>query len=185
MHGHDVGDHGHIGQGGHPRHEVLAEGGVGAQYMAVACVFGKGYDLRGQYGGHGVFVGLIVYQMHVGHTGQFRGFVGDGLAVVGQHQHLDIATNIGGARYRTARGIQKLAVVMIGNDKNLVAHIRLFSFSLATSSSTVSTMMPPARLGGALVVTVSMGVAAATSSSSKARASIGFFLAFMMLGSFR
>src|SRR5699024_7265607 len=53
MHGHDVGHHGRVQQGGHARHEVFAEGGVRTQDVAVVTGFGYCHDLRGGGGCQG------------------------------------------------------------------------------------------------------------------------------------
>ena len=66
----------------------------------------------------------------------------------------------------------------------LAAQMTLASFlSLSTRSSTLSTITPPARLGGSDTRTVSSCAAISTPRSAGESASIFFFFAFMMAGS--
>ena len=66
----------------------------------------------------------------------------------------------------------------------LAAQMTLASFlSLSTRSSTLSTITPPARLGGSDTRTVSSCAVISTPRSAGESASIFFFFAFMMAGS--
>src|SRR5699024_1793006 len=143
-------------------------------------------DLRRQCGGHGMGILGTIDMQRLGHPVDAGGFLGQGGAVVGEHQHVD---GVRGQFDRAAHGARgggiEFAVQMVGDDQYLVAHSRPFSLSLLTSSSTLSTMTPASRLGGGAVFVVSSCAAACTPRSSRLVSSMVLRLAFMMSGSFR
>ena len=57
------------------------------------------------------------------------------------------------------------------------------SLNFATNSSTLATFTPPTRLGGSVTLSVSNWVIISAPSCSGFRVIMGFFLAFMILGS--
>jgi len=74
-------------------------------------------------------------------------------------------------------------VVVFGNDKHGHDQITFASFfSLATRVATSGTLMPAPRLGGSSTFKVARRGATSTPKAAGAMVSMGFFLAFMMLG---
>ena len=115
---HHVGHLGHAEQGGDGRHQVLAEGGAGAEHVGV--VLGQRGDLRRLRLGDGVGVGGIGDGQHLGHAGDLRGLGGDAGRIRGEHDDVD------GVRLQRLRGGHalggggvELAVQVFGDDQYL------------------------------------------------------------------
>ena len=145
---HHVGDLGHAEQGGDAGHQVLAEGGAGAEHVGIA--LGQRRDLRRQHLRDGVGIGGIGDGQHVRHAGDLRGLGGDAGRIGGEHDDVD------GIRLQRLRGAHalgggrvELAVQVFGDDQNLAHHSNPFCFSVATSSAASFTITPRLRLAGA------------------------------------
>src|SRR5260370_6107639 len=74
-------------------------------------------------------------------------------------------------------------VVVVGDDEYGHQITRASFFSLSTSSATEPTLTPPWRLAGSSTLSVIRRGVTSTPSSSGVIGTIGFFFAFMMLGS--
>jgi len=74
-------------------------------------------------------------------------------------------------------------VAVFGDDENGHQITRASFFSLSTSSVTEPTLTPPWRFAGSSTLSVTRRGATSTASASGVSCSIGFFFAFMMLGS--
>ena len=113
--------------------------------VAVGCL----RDLRRQYGGQRLRVLGAGDRQHAGDAADLRGFGGDGVRRVGQHQHVDgIGRQCGGAAHAFGGARVELAVQVFGNDQNLAHQTSPFSFSAETSSATSLTITPRERLAG-------------------------------------
>jgi hypothetical protein len=121
---------------------------------------------------------------HGAHAGDLRRRPGGGLHALAQHQHVDVAPDLLGGGDGFQRGVADGLAVVVGDDEHGHGQSTPASFfSRTTRSATVSTLIPPPRLGGSLTFsTVSRG-ATSTPKSAGVFWSMGFFLAFMMLGS--
>ena len=144
---------------------------------------GEARDHGGQVLGHAMFQGRRIRVQDLGHPGDLGSGFGDAGAIVAGDQDVDVAADLGGCRHGVqGRGLD-LRIVVLGDDE--VAHQMTFaSFrSLSTSSATDSTLTPPARLGGSVTFKVTRRGPTSTPRSAGDMVSIGFFFAFMMLGS--
>src|SRR5262249_58490847 len=88
----------------------------------------------------------------------------------------------GGGDGVQGRGLQ-CPVVVLGNNENRHQITRASLFNLSTSSCTEPTLTPPPRFGGSSTFSVTSRGVTSTPSCSGVKLSIGFFFAFMMLGS--
>ena len=134
-----------------------------------------------------MIIGGIVGQQHLGGAGDLRRRLGDRPARGARHQDVHIAARrfrdlrCGGHRVE-GRGLQ-CPVVVFGDDENRHQITRASSLSLSTSSATEPTLTPPCRFAGSSTFKVTSRGVTSTPSCSGVMISIGFFLAFMMLGS--
>src|SRR5262249_29957635 len=151
----DVGNLGHVEQGGHARQQVLAVAAGRGQDVAVALgqIDHQRGDVFGQLVGE---VGGIGHQ-HLGHAGQLGGGLGGGAGVVACHQQVHVAAELlRGGDGVEGGGLQR-GVVVFGNDEDRHDQITFASFfSLATSSATEPTLMPALRTGGSDTLSVLM-----------------------------
>src|SRR5579872_1999941 len=96
---------------------------------------------------------------------------------------MDLAPHRGGAGKGASGGGFEGSAIMLGNDEKGHQITRASVMSLSTSSLTEATFLPPWRLAGSSTLRVMRRGAASTPSASGVITSIGFFLAFMILGS--
>ena len=132
-----------------------------------------------------MLVGRVLDDQHLGDACEGGGLGGHRITGYRAHEHADLC--IGNrARAGDALGggeVQGLAVVL-GNDEDLGAHRIPFFLSASTSSAASFTRTPFWRSGGGSNFTSFSCWRASTSSPASVRLSSGFFLAFMMSGSF-
>ena len=176
----DVGQLGDVQQRGEARHDVLAVRGRGGEDRAVA---GR-QRLQQQ---HEIFgdrrrVGGVLDLQHAGdarHLGRGRG---RRAAVLPGDQDVDRIVQRPRRRDRGQGRLGQPAVLVLRQDQD--AHqITLASWrSLSTSSATLATRTPDWRRGGSSTFRIWWRGAMSTPSCSGVSTSIGFFLAFMMLG---
>jgi hypothetical protein len=148
FHRHDVGHLRDAEQRGDARHQVLAEGGAGAEDMRVT-----GSELRHLRREHlrdGMRVGGVGHREHARDAGDLRGIRGDGRRIGREHDDID---GVGLQRLRGGDALRRrcieLAVEVFGNDEDLVRHqSNPFAFSAATSSAASFTITPLLRLAG-------------------------------------
>ena len=134
--------------------------------------------------GDPVCIGRILGLQDLGDAGNGGGRFGGITAVAASHQHGDVGAHLP----RGGDGVGDVGadglVVVRGDDENGHVQITPASFlSFSTSSATVFTLMPALRLGGSSTFSTFSRGATSTPSASGAKVSIGFFLAFMILGS--
>ena len=134
--------------------------------------------------GQPVGVGRVLGLKHLGDARDGGGRLGGFAGLAAGHQYVHVRTHLGRGGDGVGNiGADGLAVVRSdnedGHDQITPASLR----SLSTSSATVFTLMPALRLGGSSTLSVLSRGATSTPSASGASTSIGFFLAFMMLGS--
>jgi hypothetical protein len=124
-----------------------------------------------------------VGDQHLGGAVQLRRGLGGGGDAFAGDQHVDLAEALHGGQ-RLGGGVEReIRAVELRDQKNGHQITPASSFSFATSSSTLATRTPALRAGGSTTdSTVSRG-ATSTPKSAAVFMSIGFFLAFMMLGS--
>jgi hypothetical protein len=130
VHRHDVGDLADAQQRGDARREVLAEGRVGRQHVAVAAGLGQLGDLRRQHRGQRAGVGGVGHGQHLGHAGELGGLRGRPGRVGGQYDDVDLAADLGRAVDRARGAGIELAVAVLGNHQNL-AHTNVLSAFLS------------------------------------------------------
>lgn len=147
VHRHQVGDLVDAEQGGHHRHQVLAEGGGGAEHVGVA--LRQGSDLRAQHLRDGVFVGGVGDGEDAGDAGDLRGLGSHRGRIGRQHHDVD---GLGRQRLRGADALGgggvELPVEMFGDDEDLGHYSNPFCLSAATSSAASLTITPRLRLAG-------------------------------------
>src|SRR6185312_9900779 len=124
----------------------------------------------------------IVRQQQFFHARDLGGSVRHGGTILTRHQHMHWRRNRHRRRHRPGGGFAQHLVVMLGDDKR--AHFSApASTSLSTNSATLLTLMPAVRgLGSLTFSTLQRGVTS-TPSSAGVFSAMGFFFAFMMLGS--
>src|SRR5690606_8303672 len=117
FHGHDVGHLRHAQQGRHAGHQVLAEGGGGAEDVGVA--LRELGDLRSQHLGDRVGVRLVGNGQHAGHAVDLGGLGSDGGRVGGQHHDVDGfgGERLGGGDALGGGGVEG-AVQVLGDDQD-------------------------------------------------------------------
>ncbi len=142
-------------------------------------------NLWRQHGSHGASARVSAHLNDLVYTVQQRGSVGHRLIRGAEHADVNAVagkTARAGHAFCGAR-IQR-AAVMLGDNQYSCHQISPFSCNAFTSAATSLTMMPFSRwAGGSVWITLNWGVKS-TSSSAAGRTSRGFFLAFMMSGSF-
>ena len=127
-------------------------------------------------------VGGRVGHEHARDALETGGGLGGGGDVMAGDQNIHGRAERAGGGQRLGDGVAQLALRDIGQKKGLHHSTPASFFSLPTSSATEPTFAPPLRAGGSLVLrTVSRGVTS-TPKSAGVFSSMGFFLAFMMLG---
>src|SRR6185312_2118862 len=162
-------------------HHVLAERSRRRQHVAVA-----GRELDHQIGdvlGERMLIGLVVGEQHLGDAGDLGGSVGGRLCAGSCDQHMELAADCrGGGDGVERRSLERL-VVVLGDDEKSHQITRASFLSLSTSSCAEPTFLPPWRFAGSSTLSVLRRGATSTLSTSGVTCSIGFFFAFMMLGS--
>src|ERR1700731_4969546 len=141
-------------------------------------------DQRRHILGGPVFAGGIVGEQHLSHARDLGGGLGDGAAILAGHQNVDLkGGDFACGRNRVeGRGLQR-RVVVFGDDQSSHQITRASVFSLSTSSATEPTLCPPWRFAGSSTLSTTRRGVASTPSASGVVVAIGFFFAFMMLGS--
>src|ERR1700722_2609027 len=134
-----------------------------------------------------VLVARVIGDQHLGDAGDLCGGLGGRTAILAGDEDLDVArAGLGDFRGRgdgvEGGGLGHL-VVMFGDDENGHQITRASVFNLLTNSSTEPTLTPPWRFTGSSTFKVTRRGVTSTPSCSGVTVSIGFFLAFMMLGS--
>src|SRR6185437_16739551 len=105
------------------------------------------------------------------------------LAAAG-NQHMHVGAELFRSRQRLVGDVLQGFVVVFGNQQRRhVQRTPASFFSLDTSSPTSLTLTPPLRPGGSVVFNTSRRGATSTPVSATFFSAIGFFFAFMMLGS--
>ncbi|MNF86713.1 hypothetical protein D3C84_691590 [compost metagenome] len=179
--GDDLGDLVDVQQGGHARQVVLAVGGGGGQYVAVALA--KLGDQRSDVFRQLMGVGGVIGHQDLGHAGDLGGGFGSGAYALACDQHVDITTYLLRSGYGVEGGGCQCGVRVFSNNQD--SHQITFAsfFSLSTSSATDLTLIPAWRAAGASTFRVFTVEAVETPRASGVTTSSGFFLAFMMFGS--
>src|SRR5262249_29952064 len=108
--------------------------------------------------------------------------LGGRLGVLARDQQMHLAADLAGGSDGVERGRLDRRVVVLGQqqDRHQITFASLRS--LSTSSLTLFTFTPDLRLAGSTTFRVLTRGATSTPSASGLSCSIGFFLAFMMLG---
>src|SRR6185312_6320598 len=115
---HHVADLGHTEQRGDARGKILAEGGGGREYMAVAV--GGLRNLRRQHGGQRVCVLRAADGEYATHAVDLRGLGGDRVDAVGEYQHVHrFALHRDGGAHGARGGGVELAAKVFGDDQDL------------------------------------------------------------------
>ena len=126
---------------------------------------------------------LAVDQEHLAHAHHLGGRIGGGLGAGARHQHVDVAADEERGGERLERGVAQHLAVVVGDEEDGHGQSTPASFfSFMTRSGTFSTLIPPPRLAGSATFTVVRRGATSTAKSAGVFWSMGFFLAFMMLG---
>ena len=112
----DVGDLGHVEQGRHPRHDVLAEGRGRSDQVAVA--LGQADQQRRQVLGDAVLVGRIVRVQDLVDAGGLRRGLGHRPGAGARDQHVDLSAQRAGGRDRIEARPLQLGVVVLGKDQD-------------------------------------------------------------------
>src|SRR5262249_4888240 len=122
-------------------------------------------------------------QQHLGDAGNLGTRIGRALGVLAGDEQVDVAADLAGGGDGVERGRLDRRVVVLGQqqDRHQITFASLRS--LSTSSLTLFTFTPDLRLAGSTTFSVFTRGATSTPSASGFSCSIGFFLAFMMLGS--
>src|SRR6185437_4780547 len=124
----------------------------------------------------------VVGDQHLAHARDRGGFGGDAGAARPGHQYLHLA------ELRCRRdGVQRCRLerfaVVFGEDQDRHQITRASFLSLSTSSATEPSFLPAWRFGGSATLSVVSRGLGSTPSASGVSCSMGFFFAFMMLGS--
>ena len=185
----DIGYLGDIENRGGARHDILRLGVVRRDHMAV---IGREIDQkRRQILGQMMSVGRVIDVDRLGDPGDLRSGLCDSGAILAGDQQMNFTIEFGGEfsgefggnRHRMEGGGIEIRIVVIDEHQNGHQRTPASSRSLASSSPASATMIPAWRLAGSTTLsTVSRGVTS-TPSSSGVLMSMGFFFAFMMLGS--
>src|SRR5579862_7870635 len=125
----------------------------------------------------------VVHQQDLSHAGNRGSRFGCRTAALAGDQQGELAADFLCRRHGVQRCRLQRRVVMLGQEKN--AHQITFASlrSLSTSSATLFTLTPDLRFGGSPTFRVLRRGAGSTPSCSGVKVSMGFFFAFMMLGS--
>ena len=127
-------------------------------------------------------VGGIVGDEHLGDAVERGGLADDRIDAVPDDEHVDRASERPSGGQRLRRGVAELAAGDRGQEQDRHASTPA-SESLATSSVTLPSLEPAWRTAGSLVFSTSSRGVTSTPHASGLVSAIGFFLAFMMLGS--
>ena len=177
----DVRHLGDVEQRGDPRQHVLAGGGGGREQdgIAVHQREHRGADLLGETLRKIRRLG----EQDLAHAIELARSFGDGAAMVPGDEDIDIGAELACCGQRLGGRRRKRLVVVLCQQQDGHQRTPASFFNLSTSAATVSTLMPASRVfGSAIATTLSRGEMS-TPSASGVVSSIGFFLAFMMLGS--
>ncbi len=181
----DVGDLHHVEQRGDARHQILALRRRRGEQMRV--LRRQADQQRRDILGEAVAIGRVVGDQHLRHAGDLGGGIGGGAAILAGDEDVDVAgaglRQLGGGGGGVQGGGLDRIVVVLGDDENSHQMTLASVLSLVTSSSTEPTLTPPWRFAGSSTLSVTRRGATSTPRSSGLNTSIGFFLAFMMLGS--
>src|SRR4029453_12379731 len=121
---------------------------------------------------------------HLRDAGDLRGRLRRWLRIIASDEHVDLASDL----LRRSDGMKRCALyrraVVLGNEECRLGQMTFASLSsLVTRSATSPTLAPPSCLVCSTTLSVAMRGATSTSSAAGVIVSIGFFFAFMMLGS--
>ena len=181
--GHDVAHLRRAEQPRDARHQILPEGGGGAEDVGEGA--GQRDQLRRQHRRERVLVGRVLHGQHAAHARKARGLRRDGRGIDPAHRDADLgAGNTTGAGDALGGAHVELRAVVLGDDQDLPAHSSPFFLSASTSSAASFTRMPFCLCGGGSKRTSFSCWRCSTPSAASATASSGFFFAFMMSGSF-
>ena len=141
-------------------------------------------DERRDILGEPVIVGGIIGEQHLPRAGDLGGGLGNGAAILAGHQDVEFGAGdfLGGGDSVEGRRLQR-CVVVFGDDEGSHQITRASVFSLSTSSATEPTLWPPCRLAGSSTLKTTRRGVTSTPSASGVVVAIGFFFAFMILGS--
>src|SRR3984885_6353078 len=181
---HDLADLGNlhdVEQRRDPRHDVLSVRGRRREDRLVG--LGERHDEGRRRLGKHVLVGGRVSEQYFLDTVELGCGIGGRLAIVAGDQHVDVGADLFGGGQRFVGGVLERFVVVFGEKKNRHQIAPASFFSLSMSSATVLTLTPALRPGGSDVLTISRCGLVSTPKSAAVLSSIGFFFAFMMLGS--
>ncbi len=143
------------------------------------------HQLRSEDCGEGMLVLRPVHAQHRFDAREGRGLRRDGGGIRPQQDYGDLGVrNAGRAGDAFRRGRIEGLAVMFTDDEYLVHQIRPFFLSTSTSSATSLTITPFCRWAGGSVFTILSNTPALIPRASSEVTSRGFFLAFMMSGSF-
>ncbi|OIQ69513.1 hypothetical protein GALL_488840 [mine drainage metagenome] len=119
QHGGDVGELGHVEQGGHAGRHVLAEGGGGEEQPLIAG--GQAGHQQRQRLGQAMGIGRILGQQHLGDAGDGGGGLGHRAGRLAGDQHMHLA-QAGGGGHGMQGGRLQGGVIVFGDDEN--GHLR-------------------------------------------------------------
>src|SRR5262249_37634946 len=122
-------------------------------------------------------------EQRLGDTRHLRRRVRRRLCILAGDQQVNLAADRGRGGDRVERRALQRLVVVLGDDEESHQITRASFLSLSTSSCTDATFLPPWRLAGSSTLSVTRRGVTSTLSASGVSCSIGFFFAFMMLGS--
>ncbi len=178
----DVGHLHHVEERSDARQNVLGARGRGRDNGVVAVA--QRHDQRRQRLGERVGVKRIVRHPHFGHARKLGGRFGGCAHPLPGNQNLDGLADLSGGGQRPRGEVAQLPAHDFRDNKNRHGQITpASSWSFDTSSATLFTFTPALRPpGSAVFKTLSRG-ATSTPKSAGVFSSIGFFFAFMMLGS--
>src|SRR5260221_4952543 len=151
--------------------------------MGVAVVADQLDDQRRHILGEKVGIGGIVDGEHLGDARDLGRGVGGGAAILSGDQNMDVAANRRRGGHHVERCRLERGMVVFGEKENSHQMTRASFLSLSTSSATEATLRPPWRFTGSSTLSVTRRGATVTATASGVSCSIGFFFAFMMLGS--
>src|SRR6266851_626279 len=131
-----------------------------------------------------VVVGPVVSEQHSSYPGDDGSGLRHCPAVLARHQDIDILAGdfLGGGDGVERCGLQR-RIIVLGDDEGSHQITRASVLSLSTSSATEPTLWPPWRFAGSSTLSTTRRGVASTPSASGVVVAIGFFFAFMMLGS--
>ena len=174
----DLGD---VQQGGGARHDVFAVVGCTGQNVRVAA--GNTCNQFRHVLCQSIGIDGIVCAEDLGDAGDLAAGGCRVAATLARNQQVNVGADLNGCGYRIAGRRCDLTVIYFSYNKD--AHQITFAsdISLETSSCTSATLPPPSRFGGSATCITWRRGAVSTPRSAGLTSSIGFFFAFMMLGS--